>query len=568
MADYALPALVSRLKIDTSGFNAGLASAGLALAGLAAGVVAFTVAAVEKTAEAGQAAYQMSEKFGLAKDQSSAWLTVARHLGVNADSLGSGFKFLSKNLENVNLAMETHSVDARKVMEETEKLKLAQDHYNQTLKAFGPHSDKTVTALLALQKQQDAYNKLTGEASLHMGPLSQALKDLGLNIWDAHGKMKSANELMLESADIFAAMPDGIEKSGLAIKLFGKQGMDMLPVLNLGRKGLQDMMIQGQATGEVMSIDQVNAAHKYFLAQQKLNSEITGFSMQLGTVLMPLALRFIDWLTGTAVPGLVAFAKPWMQQLTPAITAFYNKLVTLGPQLKAAYDIIRTWAPFIAGVAAAWAIWNVALEVTRIVQMGILAVQFAAGIVAIVSKVGLWTAAQWLLNLALDANPIGVIVIAVAALVAGVIWAYQNVGWFHDAVNAAWDGLKRFGEWIWSWLKPVLDWLGQRLSDIGGALNAIGIGGSSLPSSSGVTGGGRSGHRAAGGMVVPGGIYTVGEEGPETLVMGSRGGMVIPHGAGGGGSSLSVVVNAQTNADAHDIAVDAAWELRKMRRAF
>jgi len=73
--------------------------------------------------------------------------------------------------------------------------------------------------------------------------------------------------------------------------------------------------------------------------------------------------------------------------------------------------------------------------------------------------------------------------------------------------------------------------------------------------------------RASGGPVLPGGIYTVGEQGPETLVMGSGGGRVIPHGTGDGGS-LSVVVNAQTNADAHDIAVDAAWELRKMRRAF
>jgi hypothetical protein len=43
--------------------------------------------------------------------------------------------------------------------------------------------------------------------------------------------------------------------------------------------------------------------------------------------------------------------------------------------------------------------------------------------------------------------------------------------------------------------------------------------------------------RASGGPVVPGGLYTVGEEGPETLVMGARGGVIIPASGGGGGGS-------------------------------
>lgn len=40
--------------------------------------------------------------------------------------------------------------------------------------------------------------------------------------------------------------------------------------------------------------------------------------------------------------------------------------------------------------------------------------------------------------------------------------------------------------------------------------------------------------RASGGPVIPGGVYTVGEQGPETLVMGSRGGYVVPNAGDGG----------------------------------
>src|SRR5437016_11646005 len=52
---------------------------------------------------------------------------------------------------------------------------------------------------------------------------------------------------------------------------------------------------------------------------------------------------------------------------------------------------------------------------------------------------------------------------------------------------------------------------------------------------------------AAGGPVVPGGTYLVGEQGPEMLIMGARGGYVYPnrgsHSAGGGGGGVTVNQN-------------------------
>lgn len=53
-----------------------------------------------------------------------------------------------------------------------------------------------------------------------------------------------------------------------------------------------------------------------------------------------------------------------------------------------------------------------------------------------------WTAAQWLFNAAMDANPIGLVVTAIAALAAGVIYAYNHFQAFRDIVQAVWDWLK------------------------------------------------------------------------------------------------------------------------------
>jgi hypothetical protein len=62
-----------------------------------------------------------------------------------------------------------------------------------------------------------------------------------------------------------------------------------------------------------------------------------------------------------------------------------------------------------------------------------------------------WTAVQWLLNVALTANPIGLIIIAIAALVAVVVLIATKTTWFQTAWKFAWGGIKAAA-------KAVVDW--------------------------------------------------------------------------------------------------------------
>ncbi|MBV7268370.1 phage tail tape measure protein [Winogradskyella luteola] len=59
------------------------------------------------------------------------------------------------------------------------------------------------------------------------------------------------------------------------------------------------------------------------------------------------------------------------------------------------------------------------------------------------------TAAQWLWNIAMTANPIGLIIVAVAALVAGIVWMVSKVEGWGEAWNYTWTGAKLlFGAFI------------------------------------------------------------------------------------------------------------------------
>lgn len=52
------------------------------------------------------------------------------------------------------------------------------------------------------------------------------------------------------------------------------------------------------------------------------------------------------------------------------------------------------------------------------------------------------TAAQWLLNAALNANPVGIVVVAISALVAVLVYAYNKSEIFRNSVNQLWNSIK------------------------------------------------------------------------------------------------------------------------------
>lgn len=242
---------------DASDGLGGIMKAGidLAIAGGAA-IAGFAVASIKHMEDTGQAAYEMSEKFGLSRQQASQWSYIARSVGVDTENMGTGFRFLSKNM-----------VDGSKTAKE-------------------------------------------------------AFAAIGVSARDARGHLRDENDVMLDIADKFQKMPDGARKAAIAIALFGREGTQMIPILNQGRAGIEQLIAAGQKSGEVMSGAQVEAAHKLFLEQQQLSLAIQGVANQLGLALLPMATQFINWAMGTGIPALQNFFVALGKDAGPAVAQF------------------------------------------------------------------------------------------------------------------------------------------------------------------------------------------------------------------------------------------------------
>lgn len=111
---------------------------------------------------------------------------------------------------------------------------------------------------------------------------------------------------------------------------------------------------------------------------------------------------------------------------------------------------IATYANVVAGVVGVIDLLTLAHNALSLSAIRAAASTTAAKVATIAGTVatGIATAAQWLWNVALTANPIGIIIVAVAALVGVIIWLATQTQFFQTIWEAVWGFLKAVGAWF------------------------------------------------------------------------------------------------------------------------
>ncbi|QOV97149.1 hypothetical protein [Rhodococcus pyridinivorans] len=198
------------------------------------------------------------------------------------------------------------------------------------------------------------------------------------------------------------------------------------------------------------------------------SSGFAGFLEQLGLwarMAWDVLTGFGEWVNANLVPVLVNVG----QAVLPVLSGAFGALVDIiGTVVNVGMGIVNF---FIENQGVAKALGAVILAyllpslVTMSAQLVIQAGQWviataqmiaynAAG-TALSAATKIWAGVQWALNAALNANPIGLIIAAVVALVAAVVLAYKNSETFRNIVQAAWEGIQTAVSAAWEVLKAI-----------------------------------------------------------------------------------------------------------------
>lgn len=123
---------------------------------------------------------------------------------------------------------------------------------------------------------------------------AEAFDRIGVAVLDAGGKLKTSDQILAEIADRFQSMPDGIQKSALAMELFGKSGARMIPLLNGGSAGLAELRKEAEALGLVISGTSAAQAEVFNDNLTRLGKVAEGAGNQIAADLLPSLADLTD----------------------------------------------------------------------------------------------------------------------------------------------------------------------------------------------------------------------------------------------------------------------------------
>jgi hypothetical protein len=126
---------------------------------------------------------------------------------------------------------------------------------------------------------------------------------VGVEFKNQDGTLRGTDQVLLDLAERFKAMPDGAEKTALAMRLFGKSGAELIPFLNQGRDGINELSAEMQALGVQMSGETAAQAGEFNDALDKLKLASTSIGNQIIASLLPASNDMAGGMVESAKEG-------------------------------------------------------------------------------------------------------------------------------------------------------------------------------------------------------------------------------------------------------------------------
>jgi lambda family phage tail tape measure protein len=260
----------------------------------------------------------------------------------------------------------------------------------QTLGQFKVAAELSGSTIEGVAKGLNFLNKNMVAAATGGKDAAAAFQTIGVSIKDAEGNLRTADQVFLDVADRFATLRDGPEKAAIAMRIFGKAGADLIPILNLGSQEIQRF-------GLNISQDFADKADAFNDQLGLAGAQVTNLSIQIGSALLPVVNSLLAGLSGA-----VTQIGKWIEGLQTAYkeNAAFKTSIDVLIGAFTALATVQVFSTFIAGAKAAILITGTLIKALK----GLTAANLLAGAAGFLkSKPGLIAALVGGLGVGIDA---------------------------------------------------------------------------------------------------------------------------------------------------------------------
>lgn len=148
---------------------------------------------------------------------------------------------------------------------------------------------KMQTGLKTLVERMDQSAQGTGKGA-------EAFEQLGLSATDLNGKLKSQELMFEETVKKLQEIPEGAEKSKLAFDLFGKAGLELMPLLNSAGGSVDDLKNKAKELGIVISDEAIDAGVQFTDQMDQMKRSLGSMATQIGVAAMPMFMNLSQYI--------------------------------------------------------------------------------------------------------------------------------------------------------------------------------------------------------------------------------------------------------------------------------
>ena len=266
-------------------------------------------------------------------------------------------------------------------------------------------------------------------------------------------------------SESFEALSGRSYQTGNSIESMETKIQTMVLTGNAGTKMLRGLGLSAEdlAASMGVSADQVSDAFKNMTPEERLQAitKAMGDGAEANEMyknsyagLKAQAETAMAGLMGAVGQAILPFVIPALQAATSAVKWLTDGFKSLpGP----VQSIIGGIGGFAAVALTAVGVLGTVGQIVKGVKGGLEALNLVTRLSEVYTKAA--AAAQWLLNLAMDANPIMIVVLAIIALIAVLVYLYYNNEQVRAAIDALGQTFVYVGQLMYTAIVEAVDWI-------------------------------------------------------------------------------------------------------------
>jgi len=198
----------------------------------------------------------------------------------------------------------------------------------KSLSSLGFVAERSGASLDAVTIGLRTMIKRAADASYGLKTAERSFEQLGIQVTDANGNLKEGNALLLEIAESFKRETDATKKAALAQEIFGRSGLDLIPMLNEGKEGIEALQKRAEELGITFDEKTAAKAEEFRDRVTDLNTALNGLKFQLVTNVTPALVEMFETMT-TGITDVKKFYDQVSEVLTLRLLGKDVKIVSV-----------------------------------------------------------------------------------------------------------------------------------------------------------------------------------------------------------------------------------------------